>query len=623
MAATRPPVRRRRARRGSLERPLNARLYRGASLVLLLPLLVLAFSFVRPTALPQPSLPPNFDGADAASLAHDLAQHFPDRSPGGTGSVRAAQWFRDELRQYNLPVSSDTWQQEVPGLGRQTLHNIWAVAPGQSRRAIVVMAHRDDTGAGPGLNDDASGTAALVELARGFARGSAGAASGVRSAHTIVFLSTDGGAYGGLGAARFAAHPPFPVVATIDLTAIAGKGRPRLEIAGDTPRSPAATLVATAARRLVEQTGSAPRRAGLLAQLVDLGFPLTLYEQGPFVARGIPAVTITTAGARPPEAFTDRSLSIAKLTAVGRATQQLVGSLDQGLDLAQGTTTYLWTGGRILRGWAVELILFALLIPYAVTVVDLFAHCRRRGIPVLPAVQSLRSRVGFWLYVGALFYVFRFFGAWPAAVARPIDPAAKAAGDWPLLALFGLGVVALAGWLVARPRLAPRRRVTAEERLAGETAALLGLGVVALLVLATNPYALVFFVPALHAWLWLPHLRMRRGPGGLVVFVAGLAGAALLLLSLALRFGLGFDAPWYVVELAAAGYVRLPAVAITLGAAACAAQLLAVTTNRYAPYPRPEERAPRGPLRELVRRTVLAVRARRRVTDGRRRAFGG
>jgi hypothetical protein len=224
MAATRPPVRRRRARRGSLERPLNARLYRGTSLVLLLPLLVLAFSFVRPTTLPQPALPPNFDGVDAAQLAHELAQRFPDRSPGGTGSLTAAAWFRDQMRQYNLTVSSDTWRQDVPGLGRQTLQNLWAVAPGESRRAIVVMAHRDDTGAGPGLNDDASGTAALVELARGYARGSAGASSGVRTAHTIVFLSSDGGAYGGLGAARFAAHAPFPVVATIDLTAIGGKG---------------------------------------------------------------------------------------------------------------------------------------------------------------------------------------------------------------------------------------------------------------------------------------------------------------------------------------------------------------------------------------------------------------
>jgi len=622
MAATRTPAGRRRARRGSLERPLNVRLYRGSFLVLALPLLVLAFSVVRPLPLPAPPLPANFDATAARALAFDLSGHFPDRSPGGTGSLRAAQWFRDQMRQYNLPVSSDSWTQEVPGLGRERLQNLWAVAPGQSRQAIVVMAHRDDTGAGPGVDDDASGTAALVELARGYAR-VAGAAPGVRSAHTIVFLSTDGGAFGGLGAARFAAHPPFRVVATIGLTAIAGRGPPRLEIAGDTPRSPAATLVATAARRVLEQAGAPPGRAGLLPQLVDLGFPLTLYEQGPFVARGIPAVTLTTAGTRPPEAFTDRNLDTAHLAEIGKAAQQLVGSLDQGLELAQGTTTFLWTGGRIVRGWAIELVLFGLLIPYWVAVVDLFAHCRRRRIPVLPAVQSLRSRVGFWLFVGIAFYVLGLLGAWPAGARRPIDPSTRVAGDWPALALLALLVIALCGWFVVRDRLVPRRPVAAEERLAGETAALLGLGVVALLVLATNPYALLFFVIPLHAWLWLPHLRMRRGPAGLAVFVLGLAGPALILLSLGARFGLGFDAPWYLVELAATGYVGVPAVAISLVGIACAAQLLTVTANRYAPYPAPGERPRRGPLRELVRRIVLAVRDRRRVTAERRRAFGG
>ncbi|MDT4939068.1 MAG: xanthine dehydrogenase accessory factor, partial [Pseudonocardiales bacterium] len=38
---------------------------------------------------------------------------------------------------------------------------------------------------------------------------------------------------------------------------------PRIVIAGDTPRSPAATLVETAARRVLEQTGLRPQRAGI------------------------------------------------------------------------------------------------------------------------------------------------------------------------------------------------------------------------------------------------------------------------------------------------------------------------------------------------------------------------
>ena len=602
----------RRARRGSLERPVNSRLYRGSFVVVALALLLLAFSIVRPVALPPPQLPANFDGSTARELATYLASHYPDRSPGGAGSLAAASWFRDQMRQYDLPVSSDTWTVTIPGRGRTRLQNLWAVARGSSRQAIVVMAHRDDPGDGPGANDNATGTAALVELARGYAL-STTPGSRVRSGHTIVFLSTDAGSFGGLGALRFASHPPFAVVAVIDLDAIGGLGPPEIQIAGDAPRSPAASLVQTAARRLEEQTGRAPARASVVAQLVDLGFPFTLYGQGPFVARGIPALTISTSGARPPESFIDRSsaLSTIRIGQIGRATQQLVGSLDQGLELAQGTTTFVWAGQRFVRGWSIEVVLFTLLIPYLVAVVDLFAHCRRRRIPLLPAVRSLRSRVVVWLFAGAVFYGMRVFGAWPSGEPRPPNPASLAAGDWRVLELILFAVVSFVGWLFAHQRLAPRRRVTPEEQLAGETAALVGLGIVALLVLATNPYALVFFVPALHAWLWLPHVRTRRRPIAVLLLALGLLGPALIVLSLAIRFGLGFDAPWYLLELVSLGYVHVPAVAITLGGAACAAQLVAVTAHRYAPYPDRNERPSFGPFRSLVRALVLTARARR------------
>ncbi len=604
---------------------MATRLYRSAFLVLSLPLLILAFSVTRPGSLPAPLLPPNFDGVGAQQLAADLATHFPDRSPGGAGSLRAGQWFREQMGLYGLPVTSDSWRERVPGLGRVRLENLWAVAGGQSSDAIVVLAHRDDSGTGPGANDNASGTAALVELARGYALSAGAGGSRVRSAHTLVFLSTDGGSFGQLGAQRFVDRMPFHVVAAVNLTAIAGAGPPRIVITGDTPRSPAATLVETAAKRVLEQTNTVPRRTGFLAQLVDLGFPFTLYGQGPFVAAGIPAVTLTTGGARPPDALTDRAstLNVRRLTTMGRAAQQIVGSLDQGLGLQQATTSYLWIGDRIVRGWAIQLLLFALLVPYVVAVVDLYAHLRRRRISLLPAARSLRTRLSFWLFLGLAFAVFDLLGAWPDGAARPPDPATAAAGHWPVVALLLLGAVTLAAWLVARVRLVPHRRVTAEERLAGDTAALIGLAIVALLVLATNPYALIFFLPPLHAWLFLPQAR-AGGPGArLVVFALGLAGPALILLSLGSRYGLGLDAPWYLLELAALGYVHVPAIAITLAGAACASQLAAVAANRYAPYPGRSERPARGPFREAVRRTALAVRARRRARAHDERAFGG
>jgi hypothetical protein len=190
-------------------------------------------------------------------------------------------------------------------------------------------------------------------------------------------------------------------------------------------------------------------------------------------------------------------------------------------------------------------------------------------------------------------------------------------------ALVGLGVVAALGWVVSRHRLVRRHEVAEEEELAGETAALLALGVAALLTLATNPFALLFVLPTLHAWLWLPQVRRAHVSVRAAVFLVGLVGPALIVISLATRYGLGFDAPWYLVELVAVGYVHLPAVAITLAGGAAAAQLAAVSAGRYAPYPAPGERPARGPLRELIRSVVLAVRSRRRVTRERRRSFGG
>ncbi len=622
MAATRTPARRRRARRGTLERPVNGRLYRSSFFVLSVPLLILAFSIVRPTVLAAPPLPPSFDGAATKALAVALTK-LPDRAPGSSQSPLAAQWFKDQIAPYGLPVSKDVWRQNVSGLGRVTLRNLWAVAAGQSDDAIVVLAHRDDTGTGPGANDDASGTAALVELARTYAQTSPG--EPVRSSHTIVFLSTDGGSFGGLGAVRFAEHSPFHIVSVIDLDAIASGGPPRVVITGDTPRSPSPTLVQTAARRILEQMSVGPRRAGFLSQLIDLAFPFTLYEQGPFVARGIPAITLTTAGDRPPDPFADRPerLDGAQLGAVGRSVQQLIGTLDQGPDPAQGSTSYVWLGGRIIRGWAIQLMLFGLLVPFFVGVVDLYAHCRRRRIPLAAAARSLRSRLSFWLFAGVAFYAFRLLGAWPGGPARPPNPAVAESGNWPVLALTAFLLLLAVGWVVARQRLVPRRAVATDERLAGDAAALIALAVVALLVLATNPYALIFFLPALHVWLWLPQVRGGQPAARVIVLAAGLVGPALLVWSVGSRYGLGFDTPWYLVELAAVGYVHLPAVAITLGAVACTAQLVAVAAGRYAPYPEREERPARGPLRELVRAVVLTVRARRRVTEERRRAFGG
>src|SRR6266567_5314215 len=474
MASVPPRTERRRARPGSLQRPVNGRLYRGTWLLVGLPLLVAAFSVARPTPLPRAFLPA-FDGEATLTLAKDLAER-PYRQPGSSGAIGAAGWFRDQLAPYGLPIRTERFSAVIPGRGKVELQNLVAEAVGRSARTIVVMAHRDNDGRGPGANDNASGTAMLIQLARAYGLPPGRPSAQLRPNHTILFVSTDGGAYGGVGAAWFAAHSPFrgDVAGVINLDSVGGNGRVRVEFSGDTPREPSGIFLQTIAARIAAQTGRAPARPGALRQLIDLGFPFSLYEQAPFLAQGIAAVTITTAGDNPPDPLSDTKdkLRADKLAQVGRAAQDAIGTLDASLELTQGTSAYLYLGSRFIRGWAIELVLIASLLPFLATAVDLFARCRRRHITLAPALRAYRSRLAFWAWVVGLFELFRLLGAWPQGVARPIPPSSPLAHDWPAKALLGLGVLAVLGWLVARERLIPRRAVTTEEELAGHTASL-------------------------------------------------------------------------------------------------------------------------------------------------------
>jgi Peptidase family M28 len=612
-----PAPERRRSRPGSLERPVNARLYRGTWLLVGLPLLLLAFSVARPPALQAPSLPPAFDGPTAASVAADLASHYPDRRPGTAGARGAAAWFRSQLEPYGFDVHAERFTATIHGR-RTTLVNLVTQRSGigVAPPKIVVMAHRDNTGLNPGLNDNASGTAALIELARSYAP--TATAQRVSLPYTLVFLSTDGAAAGAQGAAHFAAEQQARqnILAVVNLDSIGGAGRPRIVFGGNTARSPAPGLVETVRAALAQEGNSDPSRPSGLQQLFGLAFPFNPYEQAPFVSRGIPAVTVTTAGARPPVPQPRKAerLDVRHLSLIGLAAQDTVDAMEQGVSLAQGPTSYVFLGQRLIRGWAIEIVLVAMLLPFLAAAVDLFARCRRRRISIAPALRSYRSRLGFWAWVGALFLVFGALGFWGNGSGHPppLDV------TWPGGALIALVLLAGAGWAVARSRLLPRGPIRPEERLAGHSAALLALGVVGLLVAAANPFALVFVLPSLHAWLWLPHVQTRHPALRASVFLAGFAGPAYLVWSFATHYGLGWDAPWFVMKLFGVGYAPLPLFVIGLGWLAVAGQLAAIAGGRYAPYPAPHERPRRGPLRELIRTLVLAQRRRAAGAEGRR-----
>ncbi len=166
----------------------------------------------------------------------------------GVGAAR--QWILDEMKSYSpkLQVSFDSYQ--VPPQGRITrnveLRNVLALLPGRSPRRIYVSGHYDtvarpggqgasnaggpprdpDTPAAapadpnapldnlaPGVNDDGSGTALAIELARIFSQ------SGIDFEATLVFMCHVGEEQGLIGArlhAQKAVAEKIPIEAVLN-----------------------------------------------------------------------------------------------------------------------------------------------------------------------------------------------------------------------------------------------------------------------------------------------------------------------------------------------------------------------------------------------------------------------
>ena len=242
-------------------------MYRGTWLLVGIPLLVAAFTVARARSRcrrrrcrPPSTAPPR--RSSPRELANELSRTARPGSPGAhgprpgspsscasTGLTTRGPFHANDPRPRRR-ASSRTSARSRQGRSNQT--RSWS------------MAHRDNAGAGPGANDNASGTAALIELARSYARAARRPPQPPSSrTHTIVFLSTDGGAFGGLGAARFAARSPYRdrVVAVVNLDAIGGR---RPAAARVRRRPPAFAVRGARARRLPRASSS--RRAASRAR---------------------------------------------------------------------------------------------------------------------------------------------------------------------------------------------------------------------------------------------------------------------------------------------------------------------------------------------------------------------
>jgi hypothetical protein len=580
---------------------------------------VIAFLFATstPGVLPPGPLEPLFDGESATALATSLTTEYPSRVPGTVEAEGAARWYHETVSALGLRIEDDTWSADIPDLGRVTLRNVVAVVPGRSDQTVVVVAHRDNAGTGRPEADNAVGTAALVELAKGFAPQELG--PDPQPQRTLVFVSTDAGAYGGAGARRFAQTSPYAerAVAAVVVDGLGGTGEPVLEIAGDRSVASSRALVGTASARVAEETGSHPGLPDVATQIAGLAVPFALAEQGRLLGEGVAAISVATSGhhtsavaGEPPGSPVAPPQRVERL---GRAVEELVDSLDASVGAPFPTTDNVYFSDRVVSGWAVRLTLVLLVVPFALGLVDLLARLRRRGVRLRPAVRGIRTRLAIWIFGALLVGVGVSMDVFPTGDELPLPPFSRYVTS-PGVA--GLGVLAIVfglGWLVGRRRLVPTTPASADDRAAGLAVGLALVGVLAVLLAIAKPYGLVLVLPSLYAWLWI----RPDGPpvARVALFTAGLAGPLALVAILGRDLQLSLlEAPLYAVGLVTVGYVPLSSLALAVAWLAAAAQVGAVAFGRYGPYADGVEPPPPGPLRRWIARSA---RPRSRQSSGR------
>ena len=111
--------------------------------------------------------------ADVQHLAGDIGERNLSRYPQLTA---AAEFIEKLFRQADLQPRRDSY--EVNGLAS---HNIEVEIPGASPEIVLIGAHYDSVFGAPGANDNGSGVAALLALARRFA--------GKQTHHTLRFVA--------------------------------------------------------------------------------------------------------------------------------------------------------------------------------------------------------------------------------------------------------------------------------------------------------------------------------------------------------------------------------------------------------------------------------------------------
>lgn len=509
---------------------LDPRIYRAGFVPLLFALVVVAFSLrEEPKPIGSSLAAQAFDGTSALTTLRSLQadRALRDRPPAGAGDDALAGRVRAVLRSRRFDVSTRRLKAET-AVGTRTLTAVVGSRTGFSNRRIVVIAHRDAV-RGP-AGGRLSATAALLELAR---------VTGGRTLGRNLDLVSLSGSDGGAGAEAYARSLRGPVAAVIVMGDPGGVGTERPWVVPFSAGSEFAPLRlrATVETAVRAETGEAPGGVSPVRQWFRLALPFTQGAQGPFLARGIPAVQVGPGGERGGGA--EEAVSAPRLESFGRAVLRTVTALDGGPAVGR-PARYVVLAHKVLPEWAVRLLVGALILPVLLVGIDGFARVRRRREPVGMWMRwALAGTLPFVIAVLGL-YALRAVGLLEAAPPEPVAAGVIPAGSAAWLVTGALAAIIALGWLALRPLALRLLAVQGDPSSPGAASALmLVLCAIAVVAWAVNPYAAALLVPALHLWSLAvaPEPRLRT-PVRAVLVLLGLLPPLALAISYGAQFGL-------------------------------------------------------------------------------------
>lgn len=529
---------------------IDLRIYRAAFLPALLAGIVLLLSVqARGRPLEESPTPSTFETRATADTTRAIVEAAPDRTPGGPGDEAIAAFVEERFRGLRSGnVSEQRFTADINGEELE-LRNVILTLPGESERALLIVAHRDAVNE-PAAASSAAATAVLLELAERL-----GAS---RHIQTLVLVSTDGGTAGGVGVRELIRA--LPSLDTIDGALVISqpgvlKERPPFIIgsAGDAS-STSSQLLETTSAIFAEKAGRDPGLPGPLGDLARLALPSGLGEQAVLIELGVPAVGISSAGEAPLTAGQDQltDLSSASLARVGRtalSTTLALDLADEPLDTGPGS--YLRSGENLIPGWAIAALALALLLPALLGAAEALVRSAR-------GAQRIGTATG-WVLVRTLPFLLPLFLVYGLGALGlipdprfPFDPRAFSLDLSEALGLVGIFLVFALVALVVRPLRAPSRP---EPHVLAAAAGLLA-GLAVLGVWFQNPYLGLLLVPTAHVWL----LGARRlGPLPTVSMVPVIAVAlvpfVLAAVYVADQTAVGLIAPWRILLLIVDGQI--------------------------------------------------------------------